>query len=136
MANSLRVVLSETNMATRLNIRAIAEKINHHSGYCHQLVEDDGENCVMMLANTIQGNAMSIARIARNRRIFSGIICLLIIQNPSTPIASKAATDCKVMLKICIPNRSLVKPRVCGKLESVFNNALPEHIAIAKKNIL
>jgi hypothetical protein len=57
-----------------------------------------------MLANTIQGKAISIARIARNRRIFSGIICRLMIQNPSTPIARRAATDCNVILKICIVN--------------------------------
>src|SRR3990172_10242310 len=105
MANSRRVAFAETNVAARLNIKETAENANHQSGYCHHLMEDDGENCVMMLANTMEGKAMSIARIARNWRIFSGIICRLIIQNPNTPIARRAATDCKVILKISIPNR-------------------------------
>ena len=96
-------------MAARLIIKAIAEKTNHHSGYCHHLIEDEGENCVMMLANTMEGKAISIARIARNWSIFSGIMCRLIIQNPSTPIARRAATDCKVTLKTCILNRFLAQ---------------------------
>jgi hypothetical protein len=96
--------MAETNTLTRLNARAMAENANHHSGYCHHLIKDDGENWIIMLTNTIQGKAISIARTARNRRIFSGMICLLIIQNPNTPIASKAATDCNVTLKICILN--------------------------------
>jgi len=102
MANSRWGAFAETNIVTKLNIRAIAEKTSHQRGSCHQFVEEDGENCVTMLANTMQGKAISIARIAKNRRIFSGIICRLMIQNPSTPIARRAATDCKVILKICI----------------------------------
>lgn len=102
MANSRRVALAEINIPTRLNMRAMDENTNHHSGYCHHLIKDDGENWVMMLTNTIQGKAISIARTARKRRIFSGIMFLLMIQNPNTPIASKAATDCNVTLNICI----------------------------------
>ncbi len=101
-ANSRREALAEINIVTRVNRKAMAENTNHHSGYCHHLKKEDGENCVIRLANTMQGKAMSIARIARNRRTFSGIIFLLMIQNPNTPIASRAATDCKVTLKICI----------------------------------
>jgi hypothetical protein len=96
----------------------MAENTNHHSGYCHHLIKDDGENCVIMLTNTIQGKAISIARTARNRRIFSGMIFLLIIQNPNTPIASKAATDCKVTLKICIVSLSLAQRRALGKFKA------------------
>jgi hypothetical protein len=66
----------------------------------------------------MQGKAISIARIARNWRMFSGITCRLIIQNPNNPMAKRAATDCKVILKICIPNRSLAQPRACGKFET------------------
>ena len=102
MANSRRVALAETNMVIRLNIRIIAENANQYSGYCHQLIEDEGENWLIMLTNTIQGKAMSIARTARNWRIFSGMIRRLIIQKPSKPIAKRAATDCSVILKTCI----------------------------------
>jgi Txe/YoeB family toxin of toxin-antitoxin system len=75
-----------------------------------------------MLANTIQGKAISIARIARNRRIFSGIICRLMIQNPSTPIARRAATDCKVILKICILNLFPVQVRVKWRNEKLIGD--------------
>jgi hypothetical protein len=92
------------NIVIRLKIRAIDEKTSHHSGYFHQLREEDGENCVIMLANTMQGKAISIARTARNWRIFSGIICRLIIQNPIKPMTKRATTDCKVTLKMCILN--------------------------------
>jgi hypothetical protein len=116
MANSRWVALAETNIVTRVNTKAIAENTNHHSGYCHHLTKEDGENWVIMLANTMQGKAISIARTAKKRRIFSGIIFLLIIQNPNTPIASKAATDCNVTLKICIrlnPNGARIKGIRC-----------------------
>jgi hypothetical protein len=116
-ANSRREAFAEINIVIRVNRKEAAENINHQSGYCHHLTKEDGENWVMMLANTMQGKAISIARTARKRRIFSGIIFLLMIQNPNTPMASKAATDCNVTLKICIRGPLIERVssfRACG----------------------
>ena len=80
----------------------MAAKRNHHIGNCHQPGYSAGEKLTSMLEKTRQGRAISMASRVSKPRTFSGMIPLLAIQNPMSPIPRSTSTDCSTMIKISI----------------------------------
>ena len=102
IANSRRFSFFETNLVINDKAMEIALKKSHHKGNRHQSGYFSGEKSTSTLANTRQGNAMSIANVDRKPSRFSGTIFLAIIQNPKSPIPKSAATDSNVISNISI----------------------------------